>query len=133
MTELQGCGRLLSLESPEIPDRSWYWVRFDGIDGWTPWTPAQRQGNHWNSVSFRGIPMREVEVGRELERPAESLLDSSQAPERIFKELSQEMVYAAMKEAVSQGLLPKVAQGENDYLRMHNQIYAILKVALAAS
>lgn len=45
---------------------AWYWVRYDGLDGWIDWTPAQRQGNHWNSVGFRGIPMHEVEVGEEL-------------------------------------------------------------------
>ena len=62
----QGVARALTLESPDILDGSWHWVRFDGFDGMTDWTPAQRQGNHWNSVSFRGIPMREVEVGPAL-------------------------------------------------------------------
>ncbi len=47
-------------------------------------------------------------------------------------EVTQEMVHAAIKEAVAQGLLPKFAQGEDDYLKMHNQIQAVLKAALAA-
>ena len=62
----QAVGRALTLESPDIVDGAWHWVRFDGLDGMTEWTPAQRQGNHWNSVSFRGIPMRSVEVGPAL-------------------------------------------------------------------
>ena len=37
-----------------------------------------------------------------------------------------------VKEAVAQGLLPKYAQGEDAYLKMHNQIQAVLKAALAA-
>lgn len=53
----------LKIESPHILDGAWHWVRFDSLDGLTEWMPAQRQGNHWNSVSFRGIPMREVEIG----------------------------------------------------------------------
>lgn len=47
-------------------------------------------------------------------------------------ELTQDMVHAAVKEAVAQGLLPKFAQGESDYLKMHTQIEAVLKAALAA-
>jgi hypothetical protein len=47
-------------------------------------------------------------------------------------DVTQEMVHAAVKEAVAQGLLPNFAQGEEDYLKMHNQMQAILKAALAA-
>jgi len=47
-------------------------------------------------------------------------------------EVTQEMVYAAIKEAVAQGLLPKFAQGEDAYLKMHDQIQAVLQAALAA-
>jgi len=45
-------------------------------------------------------------------------------------EVTQAMVHAAIKEAVAQGLLPKYAQGEDAYLKMHNQIQAVLKAAL---
>ncbi|MFN9474665.1 hypothetical protein [Acidovorax sp.] len=47
-------------------------------------------------------------------------------------EPSQRMVHAAVREAVSQGLLPKSAHGESEYLKMHNQIEAVLKAALDA-
>lgn len=47
-------------------------------------------------------------------------------------EVTPEMVHAAIKEAVANGLLPKSAQGESEYLRMHDQIEAVLKAALAA-
>jgi len=50
----------------------------------------------------------------------------------INMEVTQEMVHAAMKEAVAQGLLPKVAHGEDEYLKMHNQIQAVLQAALSA-
>lgn len=46
--------------------------------------------------------------------------------------VTQEMVHAAIKEAVHQGLLPKFAQGEAEYLKMHNQIQAVLQAALIA-
>ncbi len=48
-------------------------------------------------------------------------------------EVTQAMLHAAIKEAVAQGLLPKYAQGEDAYLKMHNQIQAVLKAALAAN
>jgi len=47
-------------------------------------------------------------------------------------EFTQEMVHAAIKEAVAQGLMPKFAQGEDAYLKIHNQIEAVLKAALGA-
>lgn len=47
-------------------------------------------------------------------------------------EVTEEMVHAGIKEAVANGLLPKSAQGEREYLKMHNQIEAVLKAALAA-
>lgn len=53
----------------ETKDNHWYWVRFDGLDGLTEWTPAQRKGNHWTSVSFRGIPDSKMEVGAEITFP----------------------------------------------------------------
>jgi len=52
--------------------------------------------------------------------------------ESINMEVTQEMVHAAMKEAVAQGLLPKFAHGEDEYLKMHNQIQAVLQAALSA-
>jgi hypothetical protein len=57
-----GLERAMKLQFPEIPNGAWYWVRFESANGMTDWTPAQRQGNHWNSASFSGIPMQEVEV-----------------------------------------------------------------------
>jgi hypothetical protein len=47
-------------------------------------------------------------------------------------ELTQEMVYAAIKEAVAQKLIPKYVVGEDHYLKIHNQIEAVLRAALAA-
>lgn len=52
--------------APEPLDGAWHWVRFESLDGLTDWTPAQRQRNHWNSVSFSGIPLAEVTVGPAL-------------------------------------------------------------------
>lgn len=43
--------------------------------------------------------------------------------------VTQEMVHAAVKEAVAQGLLPPVAHGEAAYLKMHDQIHAVLTAA----
>jgi len=48
-------------------------------------------------------------------------------------ELTQEMVFAAIREGVAQGLLPKTAQGEDAYLKIHEQVAAVLRAALAAN
>lgn len=58
-----------------------------------------------------------------------ALLDGGGARPRP---LTQEMVYAGIKEAVKQGIVPAVAHGEDDYLRIHNQIQGVLKAGLAA-
>jgi hypothetical protein len=68
LDELDGLLRdyVARISNESTKQDAWYWVRYEGLDGWIDWTPAQRQGKHWNSVGFRGIPMHEVEVGEEL-------------------------------------------------------------------
>jgi hypothetical protein len=51
--------------SIEPKDGGWYLVRYEGLDGVLE-VPAQRRHNHWNSVSFSGIPLRECEVVAEI-------------------------------------------------------------------
>jgi hypothetical protein len=48
-------------------------------------------------------------------------------------ELNEEMVQAAMKEAVKQGMIPKYAAGEEAYLKYWQAVEAVLRAALAAS
>jgi hypothetical protein len=47
--------------------------------------------------------------------------------------VTPEMVYAAMKESVAQGLLPNRAQGEAAYLRAHEQVRAVLVAGIGAA
>jgi hypothetical protein len=56
----------------------------------------------------------------------------SQASGEGRAEVTQEMVYAAVKEAVAQGLVPRHAHGEDAYQKVHEQIAAVVRAALAA-
>lgn len=47
--------------------------------------------------------------------------------------ITQEMLYAAINEAVKQGLVPKAVSGEEHYLKIHNQIQAVLVAGVSAS
>jgi hypothetical protein len=46
--------------------------------------------------------------------------------------VTQEMVYAAIKECVAQGLLPASMSGEAAYLRAHEQVQAVLAAGMKA-
>lgn len=46
--------------------------------------------------------------------------------------VTQEMVFAAIKEGLAQGLLPAKVQGEAEYLRAHEQVRAMLAAAMKA-
>lgn len=50
----------------EPREGAWHWVHYEGWGGEKQWVPAQRVGNHWNSATFRGIPLREADAGPEL-------------------------------------------------------------------
>jgi len=63
-----------------------------------------------------------------LLRAAESL--SATTLERAA--VTQEMVYAGIKECVAQGLVPRTVQGEDAYLRVHEQVAAVLAAAIKA-
>lgn len=47
-------------------------------------------------------------------------------------EIDEEMVQAAMKEAVKQGMVPKFASGEDEYLKHWSAVESVLRAALAA-
>lgn len=53
----------------EPRDGGWYLVRYEGLDGVLE-VPAQRRHNHWNSVSFSGIPLSECKVVSEILIPS---------------------------------------------------------------
>jgi hypothetical protein len=55
--------------SSDAKEQAWHWIRRENWGGLTKWVPAQRQGNHWNSSAFSGIPHQEVIVGPELVPP----------------------------------------------------------------
>jgi len=63
MSQIKECVENAATPSKEATDGAWHWVRYDGFGGLTDWVPAQRQGNHWNSISFSGIPLSEILVG----------------------------------------------------------------------
>lgn len=53
----------------EAAEGSWYWIRRLGFEGLTPWAPAIRERNHWNSAGFSGIPHTHVLLGPVLCAP----------------------------------------------------------------
>lgn len=46
-------------------------------------------------------------------------------------EITDEMLQAAMKEAVKQGLVPKYAAGEDEYLKHWQAVEAVVRAAAA--
>ncbi|MFN9473246.1 hypothetical protein [Acidovorax sp.] len=49
-------------------DGDWHWVRRTGTsEEMSRWVPAQRERGHWNSATWSGVPMSEIEVGERLQ------------------------------------------------------------------
>ncbi len=67
------------------------------------------------------------ELAEVLVRAADELKAAAVEPA-----VTQEMVFAAIREGVAQGLLPEKVQGEAAYLRVHEQVHAMLAEGMKA-
>lgn len=101
----------------EPVEGGWHWVRFESLNGLTDWTPAQRQRNHWNSVSFSGIPSSEVTVGPALTHPTPQAAHSK--ADQTEKEAPVAEVYWDAKGEWQLKMLVELSVAQNDRIKLY--------------